>query len=329
MEDYIKLPSFYVGLMARMLVRPVNYGNLLHNVPSEWVESRGVGVKVGVIDTGLPEHRDLAGKVVAAKNFTDSPLEDRVVGHSTHVCGIIAADGETDGVVGVAPEARLVIAKALGDDGSGEDEAIAQAIDWCVEQGCQILNLSLGAPYTAGPGMRATYRAVARAYAQGVTLVCAAGNESESHIGLPAAWGECIAVGAVDKEERHANFSNTGAELDCAAAGVDVMSNFLKNTYAALSGTSMAAPQVSGILALILAAHLGNPAKETPIRNGADMLEHLERICVDVGEDGCDPVFGHGIPIFGHIDPRPQTVVTPPKIAPLPWWKRLFYALFN
>lgn len=239
MDSIIKLPDFTVGLMTRMLVKPVNYGEQLHNVPAGWAESRGAGVKVGVIDTGLPEHRDLRDKVVAAKNFTSSPLEDRVVGHATHVAGIIAANGEGDGIIGIAPDAQLVIAKALTDDGSGSDPAIAQAIHWCIEQGCQIINMSLGAPYTAERGLRQTKAAVQRAFKLGVTLVCASGNESQSHVGLPAAWEECIAVGAVDKNKQHASFSNTGKELDVAAAGVDVMSTYLKNTYASLSGTSM------------------------------------------------------------------------------------------
>jgi subtilisin family serine protease len=317
-SSIIKLPDFTVGLMTRTLVNPINYGKLLHNIPAAWAESRGAGVKVGVIDTGLPEHRDLKNQIDAAKNFTSSPLEDTVVGHSTHVCGIIAAAGEGDGVTGIAPEARLVVAKALSDAGSGNDTQIAQAIDWCVAQGCQIINMSLGAPHTAERGLRATRAAVIRAFNAGVTLCCASGNESQKHCGLPAAWIECIAVGAVDQNKKHANFSNSGPELDCAAAGVDIMSTFLKNTYAALSGTSMATPQVAGICTLILSAHLGNPNKETPIKNGLDMLAHLESICIDVGDAGCDIDFGWGIPVFGHVDPRPKPLKPPPK--PRHWW---------
>lgn len=152
--------------------------------------------------------------------------------------------------------------------------------------------------------------------------VCASGNESASQVGVPARWDECIAVGAVDQDKKHANFSNTGAELDFAAFGVRVMSTYLGNTYAQLSGTSMATPHIAAIAALIMAAHLGGKIKDTPITGEADMIEHLQRICLDCGDAGFDNAYGWGIPIFGHIDPRPAPAPAPAPKPPVPWWRR-------
>ncbi len=314
MEKMFKLlPSFKIGFRTLSLVEIKNYGINMHNIPEAWKVTKGEGIKIGVIDTGLPVHRDLDNQIVASKNFTSDPIED-VVGHSSHCCGIIAAEENNEGVIGIAPRAKLVIAKALGDNGSGGDDSLAKAIDWCVEQGVHIISMSLGAPANYDSYFRKTKIAVQNAHSKNVILVCASGNEYAKKVGVPARWDECIAVGAVDNKKNKANFSNSGETLDFVASGVDIISTYKDNSYASLSGTSMACPQIAGIIALILAEHRGDQSgRKTPINNSQDVIDHLRKICIDLGPEGFDNDYGFGLPIYGSIDepvevkPRPRS----------------------
>jgi len=311
----ILLPHFDINFMMMSISERKNYGIELHNVPESWKITRGEGIRVAIIDTGLPVHRDLDNMIVASANFTNDPIEDLVVGHSTHVCGIIAAEENDEGVVGIAPKSELIIAKALGDDGSGDDQSLAHAIDWCVSQGAHVINMSLGAPAGAEGQFVKTRRAVIAAYKKGVVIVCASGNENANNVGVPAKWDECIAIGAVDNKKQRANFSNKGKELDFAASGVNITSSFTDNTYASLSGTSMACPQIAGICALILSEHRGNqPGRRTPINGPADVVDHLKKICIDLGETGFDSDYGFGLPVYGKI------ITEQPKPLPKKTW---------
>jgi len=297
------LPPFKIGFRTLSLAEQKNYGIEMHNVPEAWKKTKGEGIKVAVIDTGLPVHRDLENQVVQSKNFTSDPIEDSVVGHSTHVSGIIAAEENDEGVVGIAPKAKLIIAKALGDDGSGDDESLAQAINWCVDQGVHVINMSLGAPAEYEMYFLQTKTAVQRAYEQGVVIVCASGNEYANKVGVPARWDECIAIGAVNNKKQRADFSNKGEKLDFAASGVDVVSTFKNNSYASLSGTSMATPQIVGIIALILSEHRGDQTgKRTPVNSVQDVIDHLKKICIDLGPSGFDKEYGFGLPVYGTTD---------------------------
>ena len=209
-------------------------------------------------------------------------------------------------------KSKLLIAKALGDNGGGSDESLANALDWCVDKGADIINMSLGAPATYDLLFGKTKKAVQRAYEAGVTLICAAGNENANKVGVPARWEECISVAAVNSSKERANFSNKGPTQDFAAPGVDILSTFKNNTYAELSGTSMASPYLAGVAALILAEHKLEVAdRDTPINNPADLKEHIRKICLDLGDAGHDVNFGSGLPVFGHINDNPKP--EPPK----------------
>lgn len=275
----------------------MDWGLKALKVHEVWRHSKGQGVKVAVLDTGVARHDDLEPNVKGGVNFTSSNRDDYRdrAGHGTHVAGIIAAIDNERGVVGVAPEAEVYAVKVLGDDGSGSYEWIARGLDWAVENRMDIVSMSLGSNY----GNDILHDAVKRAYAKNVTIVAAAGNDGDEYpdddIDYPARYPESIAVGAINKYLNRSWFSSDGAELEISAPGEQIYSTYLENDYAILSGTSMATPFVTGVLALLISKHKRNPDNQTPIDTPEKIREHLRRTADDAGEIGKDPFYGYGI----------------------------------
>lgn len=190
--------------------------------PAAWNVTRGKGVKVAVIDTGIDEaHPAVASRFISAANFVGGSQSDYKdeVGHGTHVAGTVLADGVSGGLVGVAPEASLYAAKVCGSLGCST-VAIASGVNWAVEQGADVINMSLGGPFMTY-GERAAYDA---AEAAGVIIVAASGNSGTPKVSFPAAYTTTFAVGALNPDLTKADFSQWGPELDIVAPGVDVMS---------------------------------------------------------------------------------------------------------
>ena len=227
-------------------------------VDRAWDVSKGSGVTVAVIDTGVDlNHPDLAGRLVAGRDIANNdatPQDD--VGHGTMVAGIIAADRNNHrGVAGIAPLANIMPIKVLGGDGSGDDTDIAAGIDWARTHGADVINLSLGGPSTDV----VLQQAVADAIAAGIVVVAAAGNDGAETVGYPASYPGVIAVSATTHTGALAAFSSYGARVDLAAPGLDITSTALGSSeaYDVESGTSFSSPIVAGIAALVR-AH--NPA---------------------------------------------------------------------
>lgn len=216
---------------------------------SAWDLARGNNVRVAVLDTGIDStHPDLAGKIVASKNFSQSSSLGDMAGHGTHVAGIIAANADNGlGVAGVAYSASLMNVKVLGDDGSGSYSSIVNGIIWAADNGAKVINMSLGAPYSS----QALADAVNYAWSKGVVVVAAAGNDGTSAANYPAYYSNAIAVAATDSSDSRAGWSNYGSWVDAAAPGSSIYSTYKGNAYATLSGTSMATPFVAGIAALV------------------------------------------------------------------------------
>lgn len=289
----LRLPPYAVRATWQALSETVDWSLGAYRVPEHWRATRGQGIRVAVLDTGIDEdHPDLRDALEAARDFTGSrhgPI-DRA-GHGTHVAGTIGARQNGVGLVGIAPECRLVVGKVLGDSGSGEARGVAAGIDWAVAQAADVISLSLGSrqesPEIAG--------AIRRAVDRGRFVICAAGNEGRDRsVNFPARLDTTVAVGAVDRAGRVARFSSRGDEVDIAAPGEDILSTWLDGGYAKLSGTSMAAPFVSGIVALLLAKHRSRGGR-SPVRNQAELLDHLARTAVDAGPAGKDPNYGFGL----------------------------------
>ena len=234
----------------------------------------GTGVKIAVLDTGIDtSHPDVAGKVVAQRNFTaDADAQDHN-GHGTHVASTAAGTGAaSDGTYkGVAPGADLVIGKVLNDAGSGLSSDIIAGMQWAVEQGADIVNLSLGAPDTLGVD---PLEEAVDALSDRALFVVAAGNSGPgaTTIGTPGVAETALTVGAVDKQDALASFSSRGPRLedggvkpDVTAPGVDITAASAEGTrpnlphptpeYVTMSGTSMATPHVAGAAALLAQQH--------------------------------------------------------------------------
>ncbi len=219
-----------------------------------WGTTRGEGVKLVVIDTGIDRtHPDLAANLKGGWNAitkTDDYNDDN--GHGTHCAGTIAALDDDKGVVGVAPKVDVYGVKVLDANGSGTFDDVIAGMLWAVENKMEIASMSLG----ASRGNQALADAVEAMRKGGVTLIAAAGNSGGS-VGFPAAYPGAIAVAASDSRDKLAGFSSRGAEVAVIAPGVGVKSTYMGGTYDSLSGTSMATPHVSGLAALYHATHKG------------------------------------------------------------------------
>jgi subtilisin len=248
--------------------------------------SGSVSVDVAVIDTGIdPAHPDL--NVVGGRNCSSGRSFDDGNGHGSHVAGTIAAKDDTQGVVGVAPGARLYAVRVLNNAGSGSWSSVICGVDWVTANAStiEVANMSLGGTGSEPRGTGcstgdALHDAICRSVAAGVTYAVAAGNESDNAANhVPAAYDEVITVSALadfdgrpgglgsstcrsDVDDTFANFSNFGADIDLIAPGVCILSTYKRGGYATLSGTSMASPHVAGAAALYKANNPGaSPAQ--------------------------------------------------------------------
>jgi subtilisin family serine protease len=224
----------------------------------------GAGIKVAVLDTGFDDsHQDFVGRTVTKKLFASNSTPGDVVGHGTHCTGTAcgALRPTTGPRYGIAYEAEIYAGKVLGDDGVGTDRSIIAGMDWALDQGCQVISMSLGAATRLGDQPNDDYEQIGQVCLDAGTLViAAAGNESArpqriAPVGSPANASTIMAVGAVDSSLRPASFScggmNPGQDVDIAAPGVDILSCLPGNRYDRWDGTSMATPHVTGVAALL------------------------------------------------------------------------------
>ncbi|PPQ17849.1 protease [Bradyrhizobium sp. AC87j1] len=224
----------------------------------------GAGIRVAVLDTGFDHtHQDFVGRAVTKKLFASRSSEDDVHGHGTHCIGTACGPMRpTSGPrYGIAYEAEIYAGKVLGDDGFGTDRSIIAGMDWALDQGCQVISMSLGAATRLGDQPSDDYEQIGQVCLDAGTLViAAAGNESLrpqriAPVGSPANASTIMAVAAVDSTLRIASFScggmNPDQEVDIAAPGVAILSSIPGNNYDRWDGTSMATPHVTGVAALI------------------------------------------------------------------------------
>ena len=257
-----------------------NWGADLIKAPEAWQRGyTGKGVVVAVLDTGVDyNHEDLKNNIWSnSKEVAGNGIDDdgngyiddvqgwnfdtsnnNVLdnnGHGTHVSGTIAAENNGIGVTGIAYNSQIMPVKVLDANGSGAYANIAKGIYYAVDNGANVINLSLG-----GNSSNDTLKsAIEYAGKKGVIVVMAAGNDSDPMPSYPAryAYNSGIAVGAVDKNNNLADFSNRSGSKEITyvtAPGVDVYSTIPNNQYAIYNGTSMAAPHIAGVVALILSA---------------------------------------------------------------------------
>ena len=228
----------------------------------------GRGVKVAVLDTGYDtSHPDFAGRVLVTESLVSGEDVNDWHGHGTHTAGTLSgplkpAFGPR---YGVASEAELHICKVLDNCGVGRDNDVLNGINWALTKGCRVISMSLGAP---SDKPLETYTFIGRrAREQNAIIIAAAGNASHRSQGgmsrtqSPANAETIFAVAALDAEQRVADFSS-GGKIEIAGPGVQVYSSYRCGGYRTLNGTSMAAPHVAGVAALLMEANPGMSADE-------------------------------------------------------------------
>lgn len=269
---------------------PYQYGLKKIEADRAWDTQRGSStVLVAVVDTGLDwNHPDLAANYVPLGydwvNNDGNSMDDN--GHGTHVAGIIgAAINNSVGVAGLA-QVRIMAEKALNSTGDGLEDRLANAIIHAVDQGAKIISMSWGDYINS----TLIFNAVKYAYDAGVLLTAAAGNNAVDTKMFPAAYDQVIAVTATDSNDNPASFTNFGNWVELAAPGVGIWSTYWSaysgDTYAPMTGTSMATPFVSGVAALVWSQfpHLTRDQVRMQLRNTAD----------DLGSLGFDDYYGYG-----------------------------------
>lgn len=246
--------------------------------PTAWEETLGSSdVTIALIDQGVQhDHPDLAPNMAGdpGKDFVDRdsdpvPTDPTKEPHGTHVAGIAGARiGNERGVSGIS-NSTLLSARVLNDAGWGSVSDIADAVEWAVDQGADIINLSLG----GGGRSQTMQNAVTYASSNDVLVVVAAGNRGEEKTTYPAGYDECIGVSALDPDESFATYSNYSNDIELAAPGTNIVSTW-PDGYKSATGTSMAAPVVAGVAGLALSRwDLTNEA----------LRRHLKATAVDVG----------------------------------------------
>jgi subtilisin family serine protease len=315
--------DFSLNLLTRGGPEIIDWGLKMFSIPKEWQKTQGKGIKIAVLDTGIAyNHPDLSQAVIGIRDFTGSPFGAADLdGHGTHVAGILAARKDSQGVVGVAPKAELLIGKVVGDNGIGTHEQLSEGIWWAIGRNADIISISLES-IEENPFVHA---AIKEAVKNNIYVICAAGNniyaEAEEDLYLdtvkyPGKYNETIAVGAIDQSFQTTRYSCRGHKVDIMAPGHQILSTYPPKSFAVLSGTSMAAPFVSGVVALMLAKHRDyGKRNNTQINTRSDLLEHLRKTVINLPMTG--PESGLG---FGLINPedllRPRTARFVPVTEP-------------
>lgn len=244
----------------------------------------GKGIDICILDTGIElSHPDFSGREIEGKSFISGESWDRDPnGHGTHCAGIAAGNIRLDNGkrYGIAKDANLKIAKVLSDAGKGTTSSVIDAIDWAITKKFRILSLSLASAVKLNDTPSPLFETVgARALENNCIIIAAAGNDSSrpsvpKPVSSPANTSSIMAVAAIDGQMKIAKFSNaglnpaTGGNVNICAPGVDIISTYPKNSknksssYYAMSGTSMATPHVSGMMALYMEQFPEKTAKE-------------------------------------------------------------------
>jgi minor extracellular protease Epr len=279
--------------------------------PQAWAAGlTGAGVKVGMIDGGIdithPDLHVVGGQSFQLENNVASNYNDDVAscdGHGTHTAGTVAALQNGQGVVGVAPGVSLYALKVLEDDGSGCIAWLSSqinALQWAVTNHLDVVSISIGNSASS------TYDyAVAAAVAAGVNVVAASGNNNGGAIVTPAASPGAIAVAALNAGNTVASYSNAGPQMWVAAPGTNIESTLPGGNYGTMSGTSMATPHVTGVVALLKQAH--------PTWTPAQIRAQLESSATDLSTPGFDNATGWGLVQAPGGTPTPVALAVSPR----------------
>ncbi len=265
----------------------------ISRIKADLVDSNqlSANVKVAVIDSGIDlTHPDLAANIKGGYNAINSKTSiNDDYGHGTHVAGIIAAANNSIGVVGVNPIASLYGIKVIDNTGNGYLSNLIEGIEWSIKNNMQVINMSLSVGDSS-----ALHDAIIRANQAGIVLVAAAGNKEYDPVSYPAAYPEVISVAATDYNDNKSMQSPKG-KIDISAPGVDIHSTNMGGGYSTLTGTSMAASHVTGVVTFIISQpskyDLNGDSKLSP----SEVMVRLQTTAKDLGSIGIDDVYGAGL----------------------------------
>ena len=277
-------------------VRDREYWLAEYGIRTAWQQTRGAGVTVAVIDTGIDGgHPDLSGAVVGGTDFSGdgSRSGQKPVGedasHGTMVASLLAGRGRgTAGIIGVAPDASLLsISVGFGDRARNSDQQIADAVVWAVDHDADVINMSLTRNTPDWP--RSWDDAFQYAADHDVVIVAAAGNRGSGTeaVGAPATMPGVLTVAGLDRAGRASvDASAQGITIAVAAPSEQLVGAVPGSGYVTWSGTSGAAPLVAGVVALVRAAH--------PALDAANVINRITATATDAGARGVDPIYGFG-----------------------------------
>jgi subtilisin family serine protease len=294
-----KPPKVGISEVTTLATQSPPWGVSQIGANNAWGKSNGTGVKVAILDTGIDyNHPDLDGNYKGGWDFVNNdndPIDDD--GHGTHVAGTVASENNDFGVVGVAPEAYLYGVKVLDQNGEGYWSDVIAGIQWATNNDMQIISMSLGG-LSGSPSLES---ALETAYNAGIVIVAAAGNWGNQfgpdNVDYPARYDSVIAVAATDSNNNRASFSSRGPDVEISAPGVNILSTYPGHAYATGSGTSMATPHVTGVVALLLKT-LPSSTYDLDSDNTwdpAEVREVLKDTADDLGDPGRDILYGWGL----------------------------------
>jgi type VII secretion-associated serine protease mycosin len=277
--------------------------------------SKGAGVTVAVIDSGVDPHRDIRTNLLpGTETFPGGKGDGRqdTDGHGTRMAGLIAAHGQPgeNGALGIAPEAKILpIRYSEKSNYSDVNNSIAKGIEWAIANKARVINLSL-----TGSGLVSEVAAVRAAIAADIVVVAGTGNEGQGYGGLATLNG-VVAVGATDRTGNRAKFSVTGRQMTVAAPGVDIVSIDTGGKYGKNSGTSDSTAIVSGAVALIRSKY--------PSLSAQEVVHRLTATAVDKGPPGRDPEYGYGelnlvAALTADVPPLEPSASASPPTSPTP-----------
>jgi subtilisin family serine protease len=338
--------SLIAGVIALAVASPAyavddrqgeQWGLEMVHAPQAWPTSTGVGAVVAVIDTGVQRNHPDLGKARLTSGFDfvgpdpidtgdedDNPNDGN--GHGTHVTGIIVGDRDGDGITGVAPGARVMPLRVLDDNGEGFTDDTVKAIDYAIDHGAHVINLSLGdflplqSKLLGDPAYKS---ALERAVDAGVVVVIAAGNNGLPYCENPDV-PEMVCVGGVDNHPARAMaYSSYGSNVDLMAPGgscggdssVDILSSVIHSGYDTFCGTSQAAPHVAGVAALLVSLGVtGQAAADRIVATAADSCGGLPDQCGAGVVDAAAAVDGLGSPDGGPGEPKKGSFSTKRRV---------------
>jgi len=250
-------------------------------LPPPPINDRNATVLVAILDTGIDrDHEDLNDRVIAEINLTESATTDDIYGHGTHIAGIVTAKNDNDlGILGLAPESRLINIKVADDKGRCQTSALTEGIIQAVDSGANVINISIELRQST-PGLE---EAIDYAWKNGAVIIAAAGNDGSETPVYPACYEDCIGVTAIRENGTLAPLANHGDWVDVAAPGFNIYSTLPDNNYGYKHGTSFATAYVSGLAALLFS--------EVTDTNGDNKLnDEVRRAiysgCHEIGVDG-------------------------------------------